>query len=108
MYSALVASITAVAVLSGLADAVSIPQRRSRSNNLEERLLGGLGGLLGGSTPTLPAAGSTNSGWLNIGCYLDTSVRLLGGMNVQGSSSMTIENCIAFCDKNNYFLAGVE
>ena len=98
MHSALVAYISAFAVLSGLAEAVAVPQRR-----------GLLTPIFGPSTPVPdpPALGAQVKGWTNIGCYQDSIFRVLTGYSVS-SNTVSQDTCIGYCDSRNFWYAAVE
>ncbi|KAJ7364637.1 copper radical oxidase [Mycena albidolilacea] len=47
--------------------------------------------------------------WSSIGCYTDnTGARTLTGATIVDPANMTVENCISFCDANQFIFAGVE
>ncbi|KAJ7635293.1 galactose oxidase [Roridomyces roridus] len=46
--------------------------------------------------------------WSSIGCYTDGNPRTLTGATTVDTTNMTVENCIAFCDGQNFIFAGVE
>lgn len=46
-------------------------------------------------------------GWSYTGCYTET-FRTLGSDGFVDNGGMTVEKCLAYCDKNNYRYGGVE
>ncbi|KAF8169268.1 copper radical oxidase [Mycena galopus ATCC 62051] len=47
--------------------------------------------------------------WSSIGCYTDsTAARTLTGASFTDTANMTVENCINFCDGQQFIYAGVE
>ncbi|KAJ7025972.1 galactose oxidase [Mycena alexandri] len=47
--------------------------------------------------------------WSSLGCYTDsTAARTLSASSTTDGVNMTVENCIAFCDSNQFVFAGVE
>jgi len=49
------------------------------------------------------------SGWAADGCYTDNvAARTLTSAGYTDTTNMTVENCVNFCNKQNYIYAGVE
>lgn len=46
--------------------------------------------------------------WTLQGCYTDPGPRTLTGASYTNNTAMTEESCIAFCDSNGAYYAGVE
>ncbi|KAJ7229668.1 glyoxal oxidase N-terminus-domain-containing protein [Mycena haematopus] len=47
--------------------------------------------------------------WSSIGCYTDdTAARTLTGSSFTDTANMTVENCISFCNDQEFIFAGVE
>ncbi|KAF8307707.1 hypothetical protein DL93DRAFT_1994463 [Clavulina sp. PMI_390] len=60
------------------------------------------------TTSTTSAATSTaSSAWKSLGCYADSSTRVLSGPNTS-SSSLTTETCQSYCKGQGYSYAGTE
>lgn len=99
MHNALVAYITAFAVLSGLAEAAAVPHRR-------------LFGIFDPPKPSTPVpnppeVGTKVGGWTSIGCYTDTILRVFTGAAVT-SNQVSQDMCVGFCDSRNFWYAAVE
>ncbi|KAI0058608.1 copper radical oxidase [Artomyces pyxidatus] len=58
---------------------------------------------------TLPPPADLPADWTSIGCYTDNpGARSLSSASFTDTVNMTVENCVAFCDKQNFIFAGVE
>ena len=66
------------------------------------------------TTTTTPATFSptpsqdVGNGWVYLGCANETNPRALNQAATADNNAMTVESCQAFCNTNNYGLAGVE
>jgi hypothetical protein len=56
----------------------------------------------------VPVPGQTINSWAYLGCANETNPRALNSASYSNTTGMTVESCQAFCNKNNYGLAGVE
>lgn len=47
-------------------------------------------------------------GWSYTGCYTEVPGRTLSSDSLTDPGAMTVEECLAYCDKQKYHYAGVE